>query len=60
MPIYVAIRRHGGDETDPGFRRMKASGMTDARRIQAGAQINLNHEKYFTTIVERPADEGDG
>lgn len=47
----VEIRPFNDDESDPGFRRLEAHNERDAERIERGANINLNHEKYYTQIV---------
>lgn len=49
--FYVDIRRHGGDETDPGFRRMGPMSERSAEKVNRGANINLNHKDYYTLIV---------
>ncbi len=49
--FYVEIRPFTEDETDPGFRRMEAQSLHDAKRIARGASINLNGEKYYAKIV---------
>jgi hypothetical protein len=48
---YVEIWPHTEDESDEGFRKMKAQSQHDAERIERGANHNLNHEKYYTRIV---------
>lgn len=48
---FVEIRPFTEDETDAGFRRMEAQSERDAERISRGADINLNHAKYYTRIV---------
>ncbi len=52
MTWYVEIRRYGGDNNDPGYRRMQAQSRHDAERIERGANINLNHENYYTISFE--------
>jgi hypothetical protein len=51
----IEIRRYGGDETDPGFRRMHSTSEHDAYRIDRGANINLNHRDYYTVVIPPPA-----
>ena len=49
---YVEIRPWNDDETDPGFRRMGPMSEHQADKVDRGANINLNHEKYYTIIVQ--------
>lgn len=53
---FVEIRHHSDDENDPGFRRMGPfSNEREAFRVQRGANINLNHDRYYTAVIEEPA-----
>lgn len=49
---YIEIRPFTEDENDRGFRRMWTSGRHNAERVECGANINLNHAKYYTRIVD--------
>ena len=53
---YVEIRPFSEDEDDPGFRRMKCRSQRDAELVNSGANVNLNHERYYTRIVETVQD----
>lgn len=49
---FVEIRPFVGDETDPGFKRIDCGpSYHSAERVESGANINLNHDKYYTIIV---------
>lgn len=50
--FYIEIRPFTEDESDAGFRRMHTSSLHNAEKIERGANINLNHEKYYTRIVD--------
>lgn len=52
MKYYVEIRPFSDDKSDPGFRRMGPFNHHHAERVENSANINLNHEKYYTIIVE--------
>lgn len=55
MAWYVEIRPYSEDESDPGFRRLGPfNSERQADKVDNGANINLNHEKYYTLLVERP------
>lgn len=53
--FYIEIRPFTEDETDGGFVRMHSSSRHNAEKIERGANINLNHEKYYTKIIDRAA-----
>lgn len=53
--FYIEIRPFTEDESDGGFRRMHTGSLHNAKKIERGANINLNHEKYYTCIVETAA-----
>lgn len=50
--FYIEIRPFTEDETDGGFVRIHASSRRNAEKIERGANINLNHAKYYTRIVD--------
>jgi hypothetical protein len=52
--FYVEIRPYSDDQADPGFRRMGPFNRHHAERVESGANINLNHTKYYTIILEEP------
>lgn len=54
MKLFVDIVKDTGEVV----RHMKATSRHDAERIERGANINLNHEHYFTRIVEEPEAVG--
>lgn len=56
--FYVEIRPFTEDEGDPGFRRMGPMSERKAEKVDRGASINLNHEKYYTRIVQGTALRG--
>lgn len=49
---YVEIRPYSDDRADGGFRRMGPMSERQADKVDRGANINLNHEKYYTAIVQ--------
>lgn len=53
----VEILPYGDDTSDPGYRKMTAQSEHDARKINRGANINLNHERYYTRVTG--PDEGE-
>jgi hypothetical protein len=50
MTYLIKIMEHGKDEP---FKTMEATSERMAEKIDRGANINLNHEKFYTTIEER-------
>jgi hypothetical protein len=49
--FYVEIRPYTEDEKDSGFTRMGPMSRHNAEKVDRGANINLNHSKYYTRIV---------
>jgi len=47
--FYVDIMRDGEEEP---VKRMGPMPRGKAERVEDGANINLNHEKYYTQLVE--------
>lgn len=49
---YVEIVPYGREfpETDPGFKRMGPMFKREAERVDSGANINLNHDRYYTRL----------
>lgn len=52
MDWYVEIRPYTDDEKDPGFCRMGPLSEHNANKVDRGANINLNHEKYYTRMFQ--------
>ena len=44
-------------ETEEVVKRMGPHGLRTAERIERGASINLNHEEYFTRVVDEEGNE---
>ena len=53
---FVEIVKREPREVDT---RMKAHNQRDAEKIQRGANINLNHKRYFTRIVSETVPEAE-
>ena len=50
--FFVEIVKHGGNGHDTVEKRMGPMSERRAERVDGGANINLNHEEFFTRIVK--------
>ena len=55
MSFYVEIWKHGEEEPDTIMGPMSER---RAESVDSGANINLNHDEYYTIIVEDDTEDG--
>ena len=55
MKYFVEIVKH---ETDEVVKRMGPMDERRADKIDSGANINLNHDDYYTRIIKKEEEDG--